>query len=80
MNRSAPRPARAPTHLQNHNPDYKYPHDHDRSWVEQSHFPPLPAGVAQPQFYRPSDRGQEKLLAQYLAWVRGEQGRPSGSS
>lgn len=69
-----------PVHLANHHPDYKYPHDYERSWVHQSYFPPLPKDVEPPKFYEPSDRGQEKTLAQYLAWVRGESGRSSGSS
>ena len=46
---------------------YKYPHDYERAFVEQSYWPPS----LQPQkFYEPSSRGQEKLIIEFMNWLK----------
>lgn len=49
--------------------DYDYPHDHPKAWVAQDYWP---EGVkpAEP-LYDPAERGFEKNIRDYLAWVRG---------
>lgn len=49
--------------------DYKYPHDWPRGWVEQEYFPS--EGNKQ-LFYEPSDRGFEKTIKEYSAWLKGK--------
>lgn len=47
--------------------NYKYPHDFEKAFVEQNYWPP----ELKPQkFYEPSARGQEKLISEYLRWLR----------
>lgn len=48
---------------------YKYPHNFENAWVEQSY---LPEGLEDKVFYDPSTRGFEKSLKEYLQWVRKE--------
>lgn len=47
--------------------DYKYPHNFENAWVEQSY---LPEGLQDKVFYDPSTRGFEKSLKEYLQWVK----------
>lgn len=47
--------------------DYKYPHNFENAWVEQSY---LPEGLEDRIFYDPSTRGFEKSLKEYLQWVK----------
>ncbi len=48
--------------------NYQYPHDFDKAFVEQNYWPP----TLKPQkFYEPSSRGQEKLIIEYLKWLKG---------
>jgi putative ATPase len=48
--------------------NYQYPHDFDKAFVEQNYWPP----TLKPQkFYEPSSRGQEKLITEYLKWLKG---------
>jgi putative ATPase len=49
--------------------EYKYPHNFENAWVEQSY---LPEGLEDKKFYDPSTRGFEKSLKEYLQWVRKE--------
>lgn len=47
--------------------NYQYPHDFDKAYVEQNYWPP----TLKPQkFYEPSARGQEKLMIEYLKWLK----------
>ncbi len=47
--------------------EYEYPHDFDKAYVEQNYWPP----ELKPQkFYEPSNRGQEKLINEYLKWLK----------
>jgi len=47
--------------------DYKYPHNFENAWVEQSY---LPEELKNKVFYEPSNRGFEKTLKEYLQWVK----------
>ena len=42
--------------------DYKYPHDYDGGFVAQEYLP----GQLRKKYYRPSDRGYEKNISEYL--------------
>lgn len=42
---------------------YKYPHDYEGAWTAQDY---LPQGALGQSFYRPSDRGRERLIKDYL--------------
>lgn len=46
---------------------YKYPHDYPGGFVEQTYLPPNIAGR---KYYRPTDRGREKEIAEYLQRIR----------
>ncbi len=46
---------------------YKYPHDFEKAFVEQNYWPPE---VKPQKFYEPSTRGQEKLITEYLKWLK----------
>ncbi|MGE5583767.1 MAG: replication-associated recombination protein A, partial [Bacillota bacterium] len=46
---------------------YKYPHDYPGGFVEQTYLPPNIAGR---KYYRPTDRGREKEIAEYLERLR----------
>ncbi len=48
---------------------YKYPHDWPRGWVEQEYFP---SELVKQVFYEPSDRGFEKTIKEYGAWIKGK--------
>lgn len=46
---------------------YQYPHDFEKGYVEQNHWPP----ELKPQkFYEPIARGQEKLIIEFLKWLK----------
>jgi putative ATPase len=47
--------------------DYKYPHNFENAWVEQTY---LPDEVKDRVFYEPSTRGFEKSLKEYLQWMK----------
>jgi putative ATPase len=42
---------------------YQYAHDHEEAVVDQEHLPPELAGRG---YYRPTDRGREKAIAEFL--------------
>lgn len=46
---------------------YLYPHDSEKGWVDQNYWPPK---ISPQKFYEPLLRGQEKLIAEYLKWLR----------
>ncbi len=48
---------------------YKYPHDFDRGFVKQNHWPEK---FDPPQFFEPKILGAEKNLNEYLKWIRNE--------
>jgi len=46
---------------------YIYPHDFEKAFVDQKHWPPS----LKPQiFYEPSQRGHEKIICEYLKWLK----------
>lgn len=47
--------------------DYKYPHNFDRAWTDQSY---LPTEIKDVVLYEPSTRGFEKNIREYLAWMK----------
>ncbi len=47
--------------------NYQYPHDFERSWVDQNYWP---ESVGPQVFYEPSDNGFEKNIKQYHSWLR----------
>lgn len=67
-------PAAVPIHLRNattgmqkawgYGKDYKYPHDYNNGWVEQTY---LPEGLENSRFYQPRENGLEPSLS---AWWR----------
>ncbi len=46
---------------------YLYPHDFEKGFVDQNYWPPK---LDPQEFYEPVSRGQEKLLLEYLRWLR----------
>ncbi|MGI8755930.1 MAG: replication-associated recombination protein A [Acidimicrobiales bacterium] len=50
-----------------HGDGYEYPHDDPRGWVPQTYRPPE---VADHQYYRPSDHGREREIADRMARLR----------
>jgi len=54
-----------------HGKDYKYPHDYPDHYVQQQYLPPALQGRT---YYRPSDQGYEKVIAQYLRRLRQGEG------
>ena len=52
-----------PVHLHANSPRYLYPHDHPDCYVAQAYLPP---SVQKKKYYRPTDRGYEKTIRQYL--------------
>jgi putative ATPase len=49
--------------------DYKYAHDGERGWLEMEF---LPKELKDTVFYEPVDRGFEKNIREYLAWMKGK--------
>ncbi|HEY1078712.1 MAG TPA: replication-associated recombination protein A, partial [Bdellovibrio sp.] len=47
---------------------YKYPHNYPTGWTEQSY---LPEEVQDARLYEPTQRGFEKSIREYLAWMKG---------
>ena len=59
-----------PFHLQSTskgNSGYLYPHDFEKAYVAQNYWPPQ---IKPQKFYEPSSRGQEKLIQDYLKWLK----------
>jgi len=50
-----------------HGKDYKYSHDGAKGYVEQTF---LPDKIKDEKFYEPSERGFEKRIREYQAWVK----------
>jgi putative ATPase len=48
---------------------YKYPHDYPGGTVRQEYLPPALRGT---KYYKPTDRGRERKLSEWLAGARGE--------
>lgn len=48
---------------------YVYPHDFEKAFVEQNYWPPE---VKPQKFYEPSSRGQEKIITEYLKWLKSQ--------
>ncbi|MEM7647357.1 MAG: replication-associated recombination protein A, partial [Pseudomonadota bacterium] len=48
---------------------YKYAHDGEKAYLPQNYFP---EGLKNRKFYEPSERGFEKRITEYLAWMRSE--------
>jgi putative ATPase len=62
--------ADSPLHLKNSEKGqqlYKYPHNFPGGWVEQQY---LPSGLENSQIYVPKDIGYEKILSNYLNWLK----------
>lgn len=49
--------------------DYKYPHDFPTGWADQNY---LPEEIKDAAFYEPTQRGFEKTIREYLAWMKGQ--------
>lgn len=56
-----------------HGTDYKYPHEHDKGFVQQEYL-----GVDK-QYYLPTDRGFERQMAEFLRQLRGNAGAEDGT-
>ena len=54
---------------QGYGKDYMYAHDGERGWQDMDF---LPEKIADTVFYEPVDRGFEKTIREYLAWVKGK--------
>jgi len=64
----------APTRLMrelDYGKDYRYPHEHEGAWVDADYLPEALRGRS---FYRPTDRGFEKRIAETLAELRRRRG------
>jgi putative ATPase len=48
---------------------YRYSHNGETGWLPQDYFP---EDLKERQFYEPVDRGFEKRIKEYLAWMRGQ--------
>jgi putative ATPase len=57
---------------------YRYDHDAPDAYAGQEFFPAPLAGTARPEFYRPSPRGHERVIAERLAWLAQEKARRGG--
>lgn len=47
---------------------YRYPHDFAKSWVKQNYWPDNLD--SKPVFYEPSERGFEKMIRDFLVWLK----------
>ena len=54
---------------------YQYPHDHDNGYCEQDYLPERLAGR---RFYRPGERGYEKIITERIRLLRGETDKEAG--
>ena len=52
-----------PSHIVNHSPDYKYPHDYPNSYVKQQY---LPDEIKKATYYVPKNNKNEKILLSIL--------------
>ena len=50
---------KVPSHIVNHNPNYKYPHDYKHDYVKQQY---LPDEIKKAIYYTPKDNKNERLL------------------
>lgn len=46
---------------------YIYPHDFEKAYIEQNYWPPA---VKPQSFYEPSSRGHEKIINDFLRWLK----------
>ena len=46
---------------------YLYPHDYEKAYVQQNYWPP---SLTPQNFYEPVPRGQEKLIVEFLKWLK----------
>lgn len=51
---------------------YKYPHSYPSGWADQSY---LPEEIQGESLYEPTQRGFEKNIRDYLAWMKGEKNK-----
>ena len=51
---------------------YKYPHNYPSGWADQSY---LPKEIMGESLYEPTQRGFEKNIREYLAWMKGEKNK-----
>ena len=49
--------------------DYQYTHEGETGWLPQDYFP---KSLKDREFYEPADRGFEKRMKEYQAWIKGE--------
>lgn len=47
--------------------EYRYPHDSEKAYLEQNYWP---KSLDAQNFYEPSGRGHEKIINEYLAWLK----------
>jgi putative ATPase len=59
------RDANLDAEIRGHGKGYQYPHDFPGHWVKQSYMP------APKTFYKPSDQGDEKRIAEFLKKLKG---------
>jgi putative ATPase len=52
-----------------HGKDYLYSHEGETGWLPQDYFP---ENLEEREFYKPSERGFEKRMSEYLKWMKGE--------
>lgn len=52
---------------------YKYPHNFATGWTEQEY---LPVEIKDEVLYEPTQRGFEKNIREYLAWMKGQRSKP----
>ena len=50
-----------------HGKGYKYSHDGEKGWMPQDYFP---KDLKQRSYYEPAERGFEKRIREYLAWMK----------
>lgn len=49
--------------------EYIYPHEFEKAWAEQNYWPP---SLTPQKFYEPSKRGHEKIISEFLLWLKGK--------
>ena len=47
--------------------EYIYPHEFEKAYVEQNYWPP---SLKPQKFYEPSQRGHEKIINEFLRWLK----------
>ena len=58
-----------PSHIKNHNPAYKYPHNYPKCWVKQQY---LPDNVKNRKYYQPKNNKYENALNKFNEEMRSE--------